>query len=192
MNKPKPWTVPGSPWKSEASFWSWVRGVLRKGWSKHPVKHLYMQGQRRREKNTNPKSMTRFPEVWVVDCEICRKACKTGEVEVDHKTMAGSFTTLDEIKDFAERLFLIDFDSIRVLCKPCHKIVSHAQNEGISFEEAEVQKRVIEFMKRPKSEIVDFCVGQGYNSASLTNAEKRRKAVESIFKEGVQVGSSSR
>jgi hypothetical protein len=181
---PKPWLVPESPWKSESAFWNWIRGVLRKGWSKHPVKHLYIQSKRKRAVNTNPKSASRFPEVWAIDCELCGKTCKMGDVEVDHKTMAGSLTALEHIKDYAERLFLVDFDSIRVLCKPCHKIVSYAQSEGVSFEEAQLQKKVIEICKQEKQIVIDFCQQNGHTSGSVSNASKRKKVVEQILREG--------
>jgi len=41
----------------------------------------------------------------------------------------------------------INFDSIRVVCKPCHRIVSYATRMNITFEEAAIEKEAIAFSK---------------------------------------------
>lgn len=182
MASKQPWTVEGVPWKTEAAFWSWVRGVLRKGWSNHPVKIVYINTYRKRIKN--PKPNKRFPEVWGMTCEICKKDHVQTEIEIDHiSEKGGKFTCLDDIKSYAEHLFMVDFSSLRALCKPCHKIVSHAQNKGISFEEARLEKQVIEFCKKPKQKVLDFLAEHQYTGISVSSEAKRRKLVESIFKE---------
>jgi hypothetical protein len=184
QKRKEPWKVAGVPWKSEAAFWSWVRGVLRKGWSKHPVKLEYIKQHRKRI--PNPKPSKRFPEVWGMTCEICKKDTVQTEIEIDHiAETGGKFTCLDDIKSYAEHLFMVDFSCLRALCKPCHRIVSHSQNTGMSFEEAKLEKQVIEFCKKDKQIILAFLQEHGHNGVSVSSAVKRRKLVEQIFKEGV-------
>ena len=78
----KPWLEVGSPWKTESAFWGWVRGVLRKGWSKHPIKLEYIKRNRRRIKN--PTGNPRFPEVWGMNCTVCKKDHVQANIEIDH------------------------------------------------------------------------------------------------------------
>lgn len=178
-----PWEEDGSPWKSEAEFVGWVRGVLRKGWSRHPIKLELLKRSRKRIVNPNPKNRKRFPEIWGQTCAVCQQEKPQGDCEVDHiSETGGKFKSLEDAVTYLKHLMMVNFKSLRIVCKPCHKIISHAQRMGVTFEEAEAQKKVIEIMKRPVSEIIDFCVGQGYNATSLTNAAKRKKAVEEILK----------
>lgn len=181
MPEKKPWEVPNVPWKSEAAFWSWLRGGIRCIWSKHPVKTLYMDAKRRKIPNPSPKNAKRFPEVWGVVCECCGKEVAQKDSEVDHINQSGSFKSLDDIQGFIEKMFFVDFSSIRILCKPCHSVVSHAQNKGMTFEEAKIDKEIIEIMKwKPKKRIDDFCKEHGYNDVS--NDVKRKAAVSAILK----------
>lgn len=145
-NSKQPWTVPGVPWKTESAFWAWVRGVLRKGWSKHPVKLEYIKQNRQRI--PNPKPSKRFPEVWGMECAICHQSVVQSEIEIDHiSDNGGTFRGLEDIRDYAAYLFLVDFASLRSVCKPCHTIISYSQKMNISFEEAKLAKDVIAFSK---------------------------------------------
>jgi hypothetical protein len=53
----------------------------------------------------------------------------------------------------------------------------------MDFEDALLEKRVIEFAKKSKEEVLDFCKDFGYNPSSLRNAAQRREALTRIFKE---------
>lgn len=178
----KPWEVPGVPWKSEAAFWSWVRGVLRKGWSRHPVKIEYIKNNRKQIDNPNPKG--KKATVWGMTCSICHKDTVQSQIEIDHiSETGGTFTCLEDVEAYVAYLYLIDFASIRAVCKPCHEVVTLSQSQGISFEEAQLQKRVIAFMKKPKQQILDFLALHQYNGSSVSNEPKRRALVEKIFRE---------
>lgn len=178
----KPWLVPGVPFKTEGSFLTWVRGVLRRGWKVHPVKLEYLTTHRKRIKNTNPKSSKAHPEVWGWVCEQCKEEVK--KVEVDHAgKVQGKFTSMDDIQGYAEHLFLVDFDSLECVCVPCHQTRSLAQAKGITFEQAALEKDVIAFCKKSVKEIVAFCEAYGYNSSQTSNADKRRAVVRQILQE---------
>lgn len=180
----QPWLVPGVPWKTEGAFWVWVRGGLRKLWSKHPVKLEYIKVNRRRISNPNEKSRKAHPTVWGMTCEICGVDHLQSNIQIDHISETGvKFTCLEDIESYAEHLFMVDFESLRALCKNCHSVVSHAQNTGKTFEEAVLDKKVIAFMKRPKQEILDFLQQRGYTGNSVSNNEKRKLLVYNIFKQ---------
>lgn len=183
MNDKKPWEVAGVPWKSEAAFWSWVRGVLRKGWSKHPVKLEYIKQNRQRIVNPSVKSRTRFPKVWGMQCAICNQEHVQTNIEIDHVGQEGHFRGLSDAEAYIAHLFLVDFDNLRALCKPCHKVVSYSQRTGTSFDEAALSKKVIEICKKEPKELLAYLASYGYNGNSVSNATKRKALVTQILKE---------
>lgn len=176
-----PWTVAGVPWRTEGAFWNWVRGILRKGWSRHPVKIEYIRKYRKRIINPVEKNRKRFPECWGMTCEICGVDHVQGNIEIDHKGDNCTFTGLKDSEGYIKHLFLVDFTSLRALCKACHKIVSHAQNEGITFEEARKEKDIISICKLPAKNLLAYLQEHGYNSSQVSNPAKRRLCVTEII-----------
>jgi hypothetical protein len=78
---------------------------------------------------------------------------------------------------------LLDCNDNWVLaCKPCHKIKSYSERQGINFAEAMIEKQIIEFMKKPVTEIIAYCKSKGYLDKDLTNATKRKAAVSDILR----------
>lgn len=183
-NLKQPWEEDGSPWKTESQFLVWVRGVLRKGWSKHPLKLEYIK--RFRKRITNPKNNPRFPEVWGMTCSVCMQDKVQAEIEIDHiSETGGTFKKLEDAYDYMKHLFMVNYSKMQAVCKPCHKIINHSQRKGITFEDAALEKKVIEFMKKSTDEVIAFCKRYGYSEAMLSNAVKRRAALTKIFKETV-------
>ena len=194
----KPWEMPGVPWKTEASFLSWVRSVLRSGWSRHPVKVEFIK--RHREKIPNPNPRGRNETCWGMTCARCDGKFplpvpkKTRDIvkrdfnveivciEIDHKTQAGSLRSAEDIGSFAERLFYVTFADLQPLCEKCHRIITLSQKLGISEEESVVEKKVIELMKQPAGEQCHWLYTR--NIVPATNAEGRRKQIrEAIINE---------
>lgn len=51
-----PWTQHPSIWKTKSSFFSWLRGGIRRSlWNKSPIKLEYIKKHRKRIPNPNPK-----------------------------------------------------------------------------------------------------------------------------------------
>lgn len=163
----KPWELPETPWKTEAAFWGWVRGQLRKGWSRHPVKHLYIKQRRYKSMGKRGKM------VWHLDCEQCECPTPQSNIEIDHKIPAGSFTCKNDIADFVERLYFVTFDTIRAVCKDCHSVLTHQERHKIAtFFEAAVDKETIKVMKRPAEEIRKLVEAHGYKYKTPKAANK--------------------
>lgn len=137
-----PWDVPGVPWKTEAAFYGWVRGQLRKGWSRHPVKNLLIQNNRFKKDNGKGR------KTWHLECDICKQDTPQTKIQIDHIHPAGSLKTTEDIGKFVERLYFVTFDTIRPLCIPCHEIITFAERKGITFEEAIIEKQVVDIMKK--------------------------------------------
>lgn len=135
-----------TPWKTESSFWTWVRGGLRRSlWMRHPVKILLLKEKRYRA------SIGRGGRsVWALRCSICQTEQPQSECEVDHIKEAGSLKSREDIAGFVERLAFVTTEDLRVVCKPCHKILTMMSRYGMTFEEAAQRKAEIAKRKKKK------------------------------------------
>lgn len=131
-------------WKSKAMFFSFIKGILRKGWARHPVKIKLINKLRKQIQNPNPKG--KKPTVWGSTCEICGQDFVIGDMEVDHKQdETAKLVQLSDIQSCAEMLLCVVEEDLRLICKGCHSIHSYSQKMGISFEEAKSEKEVVAF-----------------------------------------------
>jgi hypothetical protein len=175
----KPWEEEGNPWGSESKFITWVRGVLRKGWSKYPLKHLYKQSKRRKIPNPKEKFSKNHAEIWGIDCEVCGLPHVQGDIEIDHIGDSGTLKSMSDVEGYARHLFMLTYKDMRCVCKTCHDVISHQQkNPGMSFEDAKIDKEVIALMK-DKKKVLALLQQQGYN---CKNDLQRREALTEILK----------
>ena len=127
-------------WKTDATFWAWLRGGLRKAvWNKHPVKLTLLKKKRKKLPIGRAGRL-----VWAIKCACCEKWFRETEVVVDHIIPAGSLLSLDDIKQFVTRLALVGEEDLQPLCNhhplSCHKIKTHAERYDMTFEEAKARK----------------------------------------------------
>ena len=184
--KPKalePWEQCPDVWKTEATFFQWMRGQMRRAWSRHPVKVSYMHANRERvplgRKTTkNPKGM-----VWGCRCEQCHELFRQTECEVDHIEGAGSFRNWGEFEAWMIKLMHINWNGIRIVCKKCHKIKSYAERYDLTIEEAALEKDVIAFTKIAVVAQVSTLTAAGYELEEISNAAKRRAAYKKYLQE---------
>ena len=185
MNNKQPWKEKDANgnliWKTESAYWSWMKGVFRRGWNKHPLKLEYLKQNRVRIPNPNPKG--KVAEVWGAKCECCEQLFTMSQVEVNRKGDSAALTKQSDIQACVEKLLMVTFDQLEILCKDCHAIYSYSQKNNISFEEARIQKKVIAFMKQPVKEQLAYFKELGYDSSDdVRNVAKRRKLIEQIYK----------
>ena len=133
---------------TEASFWSYLRGCLRRGlWNKSPMKHRFKSSQ-----------MSPPPEDYKgrgkkgAYCELTGEWQMTSKMEVDHKDGHKSLLSEDDIVPYVIHLLASGNQELAVVDKEAHKIKSYAERKGISFEEAKVEKEIIQKMRLPKAE----------------------------------------
>jgi len=175
----EPWEQCPDVWKTKAQFFQWMRGQMRRAWSRHPVKVAYMHQHRKRVPlgrvtTKNPQGL-----VWGCQCEHCHQEFKQTECEVDHIDAAGSFKGWEDFEAWMHKLMHINFDSIRIVCKECHRIISYAERMGYTFEEAKLEKEVIAFTKLPIPKQIEL-IGTG---SFPTNAKQRRAAYKKLLQE---------
>jgi hypothetical protein len=138
----EPWKVKGAPWKTEAAFYSWIRSQLRRGWSRHPIKNLYLQ--QNRFKSQNDKGRV----VWHLECEQCKIDTPQTKIQIDHLIPAGSLKTTGDLGQFVERLYFVTFDTIRALCIPCHEVITFGERNKIEeFAVAAIEKECVRVMR---------------------------------------------
>lgn len=173
----EPWEVYPEIWKNKSAFFTYLRGGIRQIWSRYPGKLAW-----KKSVLVDPPSTYLGRAKKLGQCHYCNEFFSASSTEVDHVEQAGSCNSWDTAAEFLHAL--LDCDSNWVLaCKPCHKIKSYAERQGIPFEEAMTAKRVIEFMKYDTKDLLVFCKRYGYNADTLGNATKRKAALTAIFKE---------
>jgi hypothetical protein len=155
--------------KSEAQFLNWLRSNLRKIWSQHPAKVGMLQ-DRRFLKATNTGR-----RIWHVKCESCKKDYKMADVEVNHKKQVGRLSK-DNIGEHVENLLMVTTADLEILCKACHSVVTYSERSGMTMEDAAIEKKVIEFTKKPaefqKKKLTQLGIDPG-KTAGIRRAQAR-------------------
>lgn len=178
MTDKQPWITHPHIWKTKGAFISFIRGGLRKSiWSRYPIKLEYIKKHRKRVLNKNTGNT-----VFGGTCYLCGEDFPQNQLEVDHKRGNNQFTDLDNLESYLKALLYIDEDDLALACKLCHKVKSHAERKGVTFEEAKVEKAVIAFMKKPVKDIKKVLDENGLAS---NNIATRREGVTKLFSEGV-------
>ena len=176
MSKKEPWGE-GTPWANSTAFFTYLRGCLRKAWSHHPVKLNLIKKQRKQVPNVNPKGNK--PTVWGFDCVLCDKTFPIKEGNVDHITPAGSLKKTEDIQGFVERLLYVTEDDLRLICKTCNSTLAYADKQGVSFQEASLQKLAIDLTKKG----MDKAWLESKGIVPCGNATKRREQILTKLRE---------
>lgn len=167
-------------WKSKAMFFSFLKGLFRRGWSRHPIKIKLLKKHRKQIPNPNPKG--KKPTVWGAECSVCHNVFPMNMLEVDHVLEdTASLTKLSDVQSCVEKLLVIVEDDLRIICKNDHATSTLSQRMGIPFEEAVIEKKIIALMKDRKKCLV-MLEEHGYDTKTLKNETKRREALRQIFK----------
>lgn len=177
----QPWVEYPEFWKTESAFLSFIRGGIRRHlWSKNPVKLQFMKENRIKLVNTSPRSKKAHPFVWGFSCAACNKSFKGNACEIDHKTGEHSLRKVEDIQSFVEGIVFVRKEDLQILCKPCHKAKTYSERQGISMEDAIIEKGVIEICKGKAAEIDSFLLENGVTLAHK-NKDARRAAVRRVL-----------
>lgn len=158
----------GTPWKNSTAFFTYLRGCLRKAWSRHPTRIAVVNKQRKQI--PNPKKGHRTT-VWGFECCLCNEEYTIKEAQVDHIVPAGSLQKTSDIQGFVERLLYVTEDDLRLVCKGCNSALAYSDKQGVSLNDALITKRVIKMEKDKK--VVVFLNENGIIPAK--NAKARRQ-----------------
>ena len=164
---------------TESAWLAWVRSALRSKSLRWPPRGTALELARKPYKGTNKL------QKWTYTCAICKVGTfKAKEVVVDHfPVAAGCLVSVEDIGEFCNNLFC-ETSNLRVLCNPCHDTHTISTRQGLTFEEARLIKQAIEICKKPVKELLAYLSEHGYSGATVSNADKRRKAIEEILRKG--------
>lgn len=145
-----PWEDAPDLWPDEKAYCQWLRSMGRKTWARHPIKHRYIKMKKVPLDQVPvelrpPKLNVRTKELC--QCEMCGDYKMPSHIEVDHIHQAGSFSTVEEWHDWMDRLLLVGFEDMRILCKDCHKKVNLSQRFNCDIKEAEIRQQLAAFKK---------------------------------------------
>ena len=166
-----PWESFPTIWKSKSAYFTWLRGLLRRGWNKSPVKIEFLKKHRYKIKNPSKGKK----EIWGGRCNICKNEFPMKNLQVDHVIEAGSLKDFSDIEGFVTRLLACGEEDLQLACKGCHSIITHSQRHKLSFEDAIKDKARIEFFKQKAPEIKEKLQALGALEEDLRNAKTREE-----------------
>ena len=111
-------TRAGETW-TESRYWSFIRGLLRRGFTRYPVKHQVKLAARRQKRGSK-----RFE----YKCSECLGYYPNSQVEVDHIEPAGSLKDYSDLAGFVQRLYC-EADNLQVLCSTCHLAKTNSERQ---------------------------------------------------------------
>lgn len=137
-----------------------VRTMIRSMWGDSVFKQEFLNRASVMVKNTNTRSMKRFPLVRRYECAICGELFGATSIELDHIKDENTLTSYDHINDFIKSIVLTSPDNLQILCKDkktkkdgvthfgCHGIKTYASRYGLTFEQARIKKEFINICKK--------------------------------------------
>ncbi|MNY60034.1 hypothetical protein D3C86_1965410 [compost metagenome] len=81
------------------------------------------------------------------------------------------------MQTFIQNIVCVSFEDLQFVDKECHKIKSHAEKQGISFDEAKTEKFIIELCKNKQD--VQWLKDKGFVPAS--NQTKRKEQIREVL-----------
>lgn len=172
-----PWELYKHIWPTKAKFMSWIRSGIRGGlWNKSPIKLEFIKKNRVQIPNPNPKG--KKATVWGATCALTGNVFPISEIQVDHIVGGHSLQDISDIQSFIENIVLVCDDDLQLVSKEAHRLKNIADKRGITFEEAIIEKKVIEFGKLSVNE-QKKCLQSLYDDVTITsfkNAEQRKAA----------------
>jgi len=145
-----PWETPEGKvvWKTEAQYWQWLRGALRRLWSDYPLRKVWKQSQLRPVTAQERLDKVFHPSTKNVgQCSFCGQWMAGSKLECDHLIESDGCTSKETAESFLWHCGGLIAKDFRLACKPCHKIQSLSQRNGVSFEIAEATKKAIQLEK---------------------------------------------
>lgn len=173
----EPWELYPTVWKTKSAFFTYLRGSLRRIWSRYPAKLEWKKAQMQ-----PPPIGFKGRAKSVGQCHYCGDLFAASNLEVDHVDMAGSCNSWETAAQFLKALLDCN-DNWVLACKPCHKAKSLAERKGISLEDAMFEKKATAFVKaHTKEQIVKFLKTAGYSDKDVSTVDKRKAALIAVFR----------
>ena len=145
---PEPWISHPHLWKTKAAFFTYLRGGIRRGvWERSPAKIDF----KNKSMELPPSSYTGRGKSGKT-CALSGQWIHKSALEVDHIIGNVSLKGWDDLVPFVQHMSRVE-GNLQLVGKEPHKIKSHAEKKGITYEEAVIDKRIIAIMKKSVIEI---------------------------------------
>lgn len=172
--KSNPWTDLPQLFKDEKAFCQWLRSASREIWKKHPIRTEYIKQKRKKlpvgkKTKANPEGI-----VWACNCEICGKV--TRNPQTDHIESCGSTGSIQEWLVWLEKLLILGFEDIQLLCKDCHDVKSYQDRTGLDYNAAKLRKKEIAFEKSDSKTQTEILLAAGIQPAKTKKARLEQYA----------------
>lgn len=162
---------------TEAKFWSYLRGCLRRGlWEKSPMKFKFKE-----KTSLKPPDGYKGRGKKGHICGLTGEWSMTSKNEVDHLDGHKPLLSEEDIIPYIIHLLATE-DDLQVVNKEAHKVKSYAERMGISFEEALLEKQVIAYMKKPVKELKELLTENGLE---CSNSDIRKRGIRELIQKGV-------
>lgn len=160
-------------WPTKASFFSWLRGALRRAvWEKYPIKMRFKNNAC----SPPPKGYVGKAKSGA-NCALSNEWVAKSYLEVDHILGNASLRDWSDVLPFIQHLCARE-DNLQLVSKEAHKIKSYAEKQGISFKEASAEKQAIKIIKDKKD--LQWLSDCGIVPAS-SQAKRREQIVKKIL-----------
>lgn len=176
----------------------WWRDCVRGMWGNSIFKQKYIKENSMLIDNTNPRSMKRFPQVRKFKCAICGEMFGSGAIEIDHINSENTLTDYKHAEDFLKTILFTSPYKLQVLCKDekkklngknevvrfgCHSIKTYAERYGMTFEQAKLEKEIINICKSNDKTLDKlYELGIEYPPTTLKG---RKEMVAKLMREGL-------
>lgn len=180
--KKEPWEE-SSAWKTEAVFWQWIRGALRRAlWARYPVRNEFKKELTWNVTEDERKHHKLGPRVRKVGkCALTGEIFPASQLEIDHIKPVGRLSSWEDLPSWIGRL-LCPKENMRLVSKDAHKIHTYAEKMGLTFEQAKLEKEVIAFSKLSINQQKLILKKRRVAESEMANAAKRRDAFRRILK----------
>ena len=184
--------------KEVATNW---RSAVRFTWGNSVFKRDFLNKRGVKIKNTNPRSMKRFPVVTKYECNICKGKFGVAEIELDHLVSENKMTDLSHAEGFIKAILFTSPDKLQILCKDkkkkvkgkfevqrfgCHSTKSYSERYNVSMKEALVAKQIIAICKSDEKTL-DKLVELGVQRSKQPSTKKGKKELLTKLMRGIEI-----
>lgn len=174
-NSGNPWEVAPHIWPTKSSFFSFLRGNLRRAvWEKWPLKIEF----KNEVCKLPPAGYTGRAKTGTY-CALSGNWIGKSAGEIDHIVGNASLRDWEDVLPFIQHL-CTSKENMQFVSKAAHKIKSYADKQGISYKEAESTKKAIELIKLKQDK--DWLVSKGVEPMS-SQAKRRVQIIDVLTKE---------
>ena len=178
----KPWLTPEGKkiWKTEAQYWGWLRGAIRRIWADYPLRKEW-KARKLRPITQEEKDSKKFHQSTknLGQCHYCEEWFAGSKLECDHLESSDGCTNKVEAESFLWYCGNGVGDEWVLACKPCHKNKTHSERRGISMQDASYEKIAIDLEKKKLVSV--WLKEKGVTPAS--NAKLRRQQIIDLLRE---------